>query len=172
MVLLTELCAKETPQDFIIRYKKYNTVCQRLGYEKRSCKERKQGIIAFHARLSSTLHNLGSNAVVVFGKVTLNSGSTYNGNKGIFTAPTDGIYSFTWTILTAAGSHFHSEIVVNGNVVGYNNANGISVSRQYESSSSTAVIRMKKNDKVWIRTHGNHGREAQGDWSSFSGFQL
>jgi hypothetical protein len=122
--------------------------------------------------MSSTLQNLGNNAVVVFGKVTLNSGSAYDGNKGIFTAPRDGIYSFTWTILTAAGRYFYSEIVINGNVIGYNHADGVSGSRQNESSSTTAVIRMKKQDKVWIRTHGSDGKYAYSTWSSFSGFQL
>ena len=72
--------------------------------------------------MSSNLQNLGKHAVVVFGKVTLNSGSAYDGNTGIFTAPTDGIYSFTWTILTTPGSLFHTEIVINGNLIGYNHA--------------------------------------------------
>ncbi|XP_048765818.1 heavy metal-binding protein HIP-like [Ostrea edulis] len=171
MAILTELDAKETTQDFISKYNKYNTVCRGMGYESRSCKRKGQGIIAFHARTSSTLKNIGNQAVVVFGKVTLNSGSAYNGNTGIFTAPTDGIYSFTWTILTHPGYYFNTEIVINGNIVGYNNVDGKSNSSQYEASSATAVIRMKKKDKVWIRTHGA-GSYAYKYWSSFSGFQL
>jgi hypothetical protein len=122
--------------------------------------------------MSSTLQNLGNNAVVVFGKVTLNSGSAYNGNTGIFTAPRDGIYSFTWTILTTSGQYFHSQIVINGNAVGYNYVDGVSGSRQRESSSATAVIKIKKQDKVWIRTNGNDGKYAYAEWSSFSGFEL
>ncbi|XP_056015791.1 heavy metal-binding protein HIP-like [Ostrea edulis] len=133
MVMLTELYAKENTQDFISKYNKYNTVCRGMGYERKSCKgkypelfpfETLQRIVAFHARMSSHQQNIGSQAVVVFGKVTLNSGSAYNGNTGIFTAPTDGIYSFTWTILTTPGSKFITEIVINGNIVGYDYANG------------------------------------------------
>ncbi|XP_056016151.1 heavy metal-binding protein HIP-like [Ostrea edulis] len=172
MGILTELYAKETTQDFISKYIKYNTVCRGMGYETKSCKGRNHGAIAFHARMSSNLQNLGKYAVVVFGKVTLNSGSAYNGKTGIFTAPTDGIYSFTWTIMTIPGSYFHTEIVINGNIVGYSYVNGKDGSSQYESSSTTAVIRMKKKDKVWIRTHGEYGKYGHSDWSSFSGFQL
>ncbi|XP_048769778.2 heavy metal-binding protein HIP-like [Ostrea edulis] len=172
VVLLTELYAKETAQGFISKYNNYNTVCRGMGYERRSCKGRDHGLIAFHARTSSAIQNPGSYAVVVFGKVTLNSGSAYNGNTGIFTAPTDGIYSFTWTIMTKLGSRFNTEIVINRNIVGYNHADGKHGSSQYESSSTTAVIRMKKKDKVWIRTHGSTGEYAYMDWSSFSGFQL
>jgi hypothetical protein len=122
--------------------------------------------------MSSALSNLGNYAVVPFGKVTLNSGSAYNGKTGIFTAPRDGIYSFTWTILTQPGYRFDTEIVLNGNIVGYSYVNGKANSAQYESSSSTAVIRMKRKDKVWIRTHGKYGQYAYADWSSFSGFQM
>jgi hypothetical protein len=129
-------------------------------------------VIAFHARTSSDLKNLGSYAVVIFGKVTLNSGSAYNGNTGIFTAPRDGIYSFTWTTLTTSGKYFYTEIVINGNTIGYNHADGKSGSSQLDSSSTTAVIRMKKQDKVWIRTHSRRGQYAYAHWSSFSGFQL
>ncbi|XP_048765821.2 heavy metal-binding protein HIP-like [Ostrea edulis] len=124
MVILTELYAKETTQDFISKYNKYNAVCRGMGYETKRCKGRDHGIVAFHARTSSALQNLGSQAVVIFGKTTLNSGSAYNGNTGIFTAPTDGIYSFTWTIFTKIGSYFNTEIVINGNTVGYNHVDG------------------------------------------------
>ncbi|XP_056014962.1 heavy metal-binding protein HIP-like [Ostrea edulis] len=171
VVILTELYAKETTQDFISKYNKYNTVCRGMGYKTKSCKGRDHGIVAFHARTSSSLQTLGSQAVVVFGKITLNSGSAYNSNTGIFTAPTDGIYSFTWTILTNIGSYFNTQIVINGKLVGYNLADGKSGSSQHESSSATAVIRMKK-DRVWIRTHGQDGKYAYASWSSFSGFQL
>ncbi|XP_056016194.1 heavy metal-binding protein HIP-like [Ostrea edulis] len=172
MVILTELYAKETTQDFISKYNKYNTVCRGMGYETRTCKGKDHGVIAFHARTSTSLQNLGNYAVVVFGKVTLNSGSAYNGKTGIFTAPRDGIYSFTWTILTKDGSYFNTQIVINGKIVGYNNADGKSGGSDLESSSATAVIRMKKKDKVWIRIHGGQGKYAYSDWSSFSGFQL
>ncbi|XP_048765817.2 heavy metal-binding protein HIP-like [Ostrea edulis] len=172
MAMLTELYANETTQDFISKYNKYNTVCRGIGYERKNCKGRYHGVIAFHARTSSTLQNLGSYAVVVFGKVTLNSGSAYNGNTGIFTAPTDGIYSFTWTILTKMGSYFNTQIVINGNIVGYNYVDGKAGSAQYEASSTTAVIRMKKKDKVWIRANSGEAKYAYKEWSSFSGFQL
>ncbi|XP_056015789.1 heavy metal-binding protein HIP-like [Ostrea edulis] len=171
MAVLTELYAKESTQDFISKYNNYNTVCRGMGYE-RSCKGRDHGIVAFHARMSSHQQNLGNQAVVIFGKVTLNSGSAYNGNTGIFTAPKDGIYSFTWTILTKLGSYFHTEIVINGNVVGYNHVDGKSGSSNYESSSATVMVRMKKKDKVWIRIYSGLGKFGYADWSSFSGFKL
>jgi hypothetical protein len=64
--------------------------------------------------MSANLNNLGNYAAVVFGKVTLNSGSAYSGKTGMFTAPADGIYSFTWTILANNGYYFNTQIVING----------------------------------------------------------
>jgi hypothetical protein len=122
--------------------------------------------------LSSKLENPGSYARVVFGTVTLNSGSAYNSKTGIFTAPTDGIYSFTWTFVAHTGYYFNTQIVINGNVVGYNYVDGKTGGSHYEASSATAMIKMKKRDKVWIRTYRNEGQYAIGHWSSFSGFRV
>jgi hypothetical protein len=42
-IIATKLYAKETTEDFISKYNKYNNVCRGMGYERRSCKEREQG---------------------------------------------------------------------------------------------------------------------------------
>ncbi|XP_062601809.1 uncharacterized protein LOC134263475 [Saccostrea cucullata] len=129
-------------------------------------------IIAFQSRISRTKVNLANYAAVVFEKVTLNDGNAYDARTGKFTAPEDGVYSFTWTILTKAGKKFNTEIVHNGNINGYNHADGVSGSSSYSSGSSSAIIKMKKKDEVWIRTHGGDGQHAYDDWSSFSGLKL
>jgi hypothetical protein len=122
--------------------------------------------------MSANLNSLGNYAAVVFGKVTLNSGSAYNGKTGIFTAPADGIYSFTWTILANNGYYFNTQIVINGNIVAYNMADSKTGGSHYAATSTTAMIRMKRKDKVWIRAHGKQGVYAISDWSSFSGFRM
>ncbi|XP_062567976.1 heavy metal-binding protein HIP-like [Saccostrea cucullata] len=124
--------------------------------------------------MATDLQNLGNNVVVVFGKVTENSGSAYNGLTGEFTAPRDGVYSFTWTVLTKPDKKFVTNIVLNdtSNVVGFNFVHGNSGSQTYSTGSATTIIKMKKNDKVWIRTRGKDGEFAYADWSSFSGFIL
>ncbi|XP_062619326.1 heavy metal-binding protein HIP-like [Saccostrea cucullata] len=170
--ILLEVQAKEGTQDFIDKYNKYNTVCKGMGYQNRNCSGKDKESIAFHALLSKTQENLRANTVVVYGKVTQNSGNSYNANTGKFTAPKDGLYSFMWTNVTKGGKHFHTQIVLNGNVMGYNHVNGISGSSHWASGSSSAVIKMKKKDEVWIRTVGTDGEYAYAHWSSFTGFKL
>lgn len=70
---------------FLIRYIIYNP---------------KIDTIAFQSSLTKTLENMKKQDTVIFDKVSLNEGSAYNYNSGIFTAPMDGIYSFTWSIIT------------------------------------------------------------------------
>ncbi|XP_062589286.1 heavy metal-binding protein HIP-like [Saccostrea cucullata] len=170
--ILSEVWAKEGTQDFIDKYIKYNTVCRGMGYRTKNCSGIKKENIAFHALMSKDQANLGNYAVVVFGRVTQNSGNAYNAKTGKFTAPEDGLYVFNWTILTTDGKYFHTQIVLNGKIIGYNNADGVSGSSSRASGSSSAVINMKKKDKVWIRTNGREGKYAYAVWSSFTGFKV
>uniref|UniRef100_K1RAZ6 Caprin-2 n=1 Tax=Magallana gigas TaxID=29159 RepID=K1RAZ6_MAGGI len=109
---------------------------------------------------------------VIFDKVSLNEGNAYDKTSGIFTAPMDGIYSFTWSMLTQKGKYFVSDIVRNGHKVASNYSDG----RGHDHGSMStehANIKMKKGDKVWIRTHRTWGQYAHGgDWCSFSGVKL
>lgn len=127
--------------------------------------------IAFQSSLTKTLENLKKHQTVILDKVSLNEGNAYNKTSGIFTAPSDVIYSFTWTISTAAGTYFVTEIVLNGETVAYNHADG----RGHDGwpmTSSHANIKMKKGDKVWIRTVESFGLYARGGWCYFSGSKL
>ncbi|XP_062567980.1 heavy metal-binding protein HIP-like [Saccostrea cucullata] len=164
--LLCGVNAGAGTKDFLKKFKTYNEVCRGMGFkgDTSHCQGGEKAIISFHARMESYLQNLGNNAVVVFGNVTENSGSAYNGNTGKFTAPQNGIYSFTWTILTAPGRMFNTNIVLNdiSNIIGYNQVNGKSGSQTYAAGSATTIIKMKKNDKVWIKTHEGEGIYAYG----------
>ncbi|XP_061177026.1 complement C1q-like protein 4 [Saccostrea echinata] len=128
-------------------------------------------MVAFQAKLTKNQRSLSGNSIIIFTTTTLNAGHAYSPLTGIFTAPEDGIYVFSWNVLAHAGNVFHTEIVLNGNAVAQNHADGRSGSPHYASGSSTAVIGMRTNDQVWIRAKG-HGESAAGDWSSFSGFKL
>nr|XP_034314239.1 heavy metal-binding protein HIP isoform X2 [Crassostrea gigas] len=156
--------------DFITKYDKYHTVCKKMGYQDKQCDEKE--VIAFHARLTTYLRNLKDKDVVVFGTVTLNTGKGYNPTTGKFTAPSRGHYSFTWTIATDAGYMFSTQLVINGNPVSYTHVNGKSRGNNYETGSSTVILKMEKNDVVSILLCDTGPLAARPDWSSFSGFKL
>nr|XP_034307463.1 heavy metal-binding protein HIP-like [Crassostrea gigas] len=166
--LLVAGTAHETPQQVVTRYNNYKAICDGMGFQNVRCKDP----IAFQSSLTKTLQNLKNQETVIFDKVSLNEGKAYDNISGIFTAPLDGIYSFTWTISTTAGKYFVTEIVLNGQSVTYNHADG----RGHDGhpmTTSHANIKMKKGDKVWIRTQQNYGQYAHGaNWCYFSGTKL
>lgn len=98
---------------------------------------------------------------VIFDKVSLNEGNAYDKTSGIFTAPLNGIYSFTWTTATRGGKLI-TKMFTDGS-----GRNGIEV------TTSHVNIKMKKGDKAWIRAYRHWGYLALGgDWCSFSGVKL
>ena len=108
---------------------------------------------------------------VVFGKIITNIGSAYNASTGYFTAPSNGIFAFAWTVKTAPGKWFDSELVVNGNPKLYNGANSLT-GKSWESSGCTGVLQLQSGQKVWIRKYGSLGNYLHDPWCSFSGWQI
>lgn len=160
--------AHETPKHVVSRYNNYKAICSGMGFENVRCKD----AIAFQSSLTKTLENMRNQETVIFDNVSLNEGNAYDNNSGIFTAPLDGIYSFTWTILTKAGKYFVTEIVLNGQQVTNNQADGRGLNG-YPMTTSHANIKMKKGDKVWIRTQVTDGQYAHGgNWCYFSGIKV
>ncbi|XP_061176943.1 complement C1q tumor necrosis factor-related protein 3-like [Saccostrea echinata] len=160
---------QETSQQVVAMCNNYRTICTGLGYENENCKPDNKGSIAFQSSLSSNLENLGNQQTVIFDKVTLNEGNGYDKKTGVFTAPEEGIYKFSWTILTWERKYFISEIVHNGKPVLFSYSDGRGRTGNVTSSNS-ANIKMNKGDKVWIRTWGSYGKFARGgNWSNFSG---
>ena len=129
--------------------------------------------IAFQSILMKDLQNLKNQETVIFDKVLLNVGNAYNQKTGEFTAPVGGVYSFNWKTLTYSGKYFVTEIVHNGKPIALNHCDGRGISTGYASTSNQAIIRMKKGDKAWIRTHSSYGIYARGgNWSNFSGYKV
>ena len=54
--------------------------------------------VAFSAYLDHDENNLGAKETLVFNQILLNEGNSYNKYTGSFTAPTAGVYSFTFFI--------------------------------------------------------------------------
>ena len=109
---------------------------------------------------------------MIYDKVWLNEGKAYDQKTGAFTAPVGGVYSFNWKTLTNAKTYFVTEIVHNGNHIAYNHCDGSGLSAGHVSSSNQVIIKMKKGDKVWIRTRGRDGLFAYGGYCDFSGYKV
>lgn len=125
--------------------------------------------------MKDNLENMKTRETVIFNQVSLNEGNAYDTTSGKFTTPIDGVYFFSWGILTYNGKYFVTEIVRNSIPVAYNYTDGRGRQRGAGNimTSSNALIKMKKGDEVWIRTYLNYGQLGRcGQWCYFSGFKL
>ncbi|CAC5422860.1 C1QL [Mytilus coruscus] len=139
---------------------------------KSDCTVRVPDKVAFMAKNSDSIVNLPGKSVVVYNTAVTNLGNGYDNSTGIFTAPSNGVYIFSWTVLAMQGNYFHSYLDLNGNLIARNFADaGIG---DHISGSQNVVLEMKKDDKVSVRIHATHrGQYMYGDsWSAFSGYKL
>ncbi|KAL4220137.1 C1q and tumor necrosis factor protein 4 [Mactra antiquata] len=124
---------------------------------------------AFTASLVHHITNLGSYQTIIFDNVITNDLGAYNNITGIFTAPFNGTYFFTATVMSHSGEYIVSEICINGQSLVYM----YSYDTKYEQGTNSVVLVLKAGDSVWVRHHDTQGSKAYGaKFSSFSGFML
>ncbi|XP_062620906.1 complement C1q-like protein 3 [Saccostrea cucullata] len=129
--------------------------------------------VAFSAQLPGNLKNVKPFETIKYSSVTLNPGNHYNGKTGVFTAPSPGIYYFSWTILASAKQPFNTAIVVNDSKrwKAYNYCNPSPLRQQMCSKS--VLVQLSTADQVWIVAYQMSVESAHGGtWPQFSGFKL
>ncbi|VDH97313.1 Hypothetical predicted protein [Mytilus galloprovincialis] len=131
--------------------------------------------VAFYVQLSTSEQNIGKHHPIVFDHVILNVGTGYNKHSGTFTAPTSGIYVFTFTLFPSRGGSMAVNIFKNSEVI----AQSYTQMRTDTFSATTpiAVIDMNVGDIVFVRsssTYQPHG-DVYSDVnlkSSFAGWKI
>jgi hypothetical protein len=70
----------------------------------------------------------------------------------MFTAPTSGVYVFSWTVITGYNGYIFTDIVVNSSIKGAikPDAQGL---QAVSSAAALVVLQVNKNDVVFIRTN-------------------
>ncbi|XP_052074093.1 uncharacterized protein LOC127711976 [Mytilus californianus] len=69
--------------------------------------------VAFYAQLSISEQNIGKHHPIVFDNVILNVGNGYNKHSGTFTAPSSGIYVFTFLLFPSRSGNFKASMIAN-----------------------------------------------------------
>ncbi|CAC5388798.1 unnamed protein product [Mytilus coruscus] len=127
--------------------------------------------IGFLVKLKANLENRPKGSVVKYDDVITNDGNCYTPSTGIFTAPAEGLYTFSWTSTTQANKYFFTYLAVNGNMIARNHAGHDTVNL---SASQTVVVHLKTHDKINIKVQDNIiGQFITSEgWSTFSGFMI
>lgn len=142
---------------FLSCYAGYQDICRKIGWEPKcgaqTTNDCKGKTIAFRSVLSSDVKNVPINTIIKFQKVELNEGRGYDPATGKFTAPVDGVYSFSWTYHTNKGSIAYLGGFVDGTQRTYigtwTQASG------WQSTTGNFVIKLKKGNQFWVQSYVN-----------------
>lgn len=131
----------------------------------------KNSIVAFNAYTSKQLDFKRDTTVdVVYDKTLLNTRDVYNTTNGFFTAPSGGLYVFSWTSQVAR-SKFNAELLLNGKRLGLLACDHELSKQGYGSCSNTVPVILTKGDLVNIRTVDSASLLGV-QWSSFKGWKV
>lgn len=114
-------------------------------------KVQRSPVVAFTALLSRDT-TVGGRAVVKYDHVVTNWGGAYQPASGIFTAPFDGLYSFSCSLMSHPNSYVHLNMVKNGKII----STVFSASSTYPQSSQTLYLVLNKGDRVWMQNRNGH----------------
>ncbi|XP_076104037.1 complement C1q-like protein 3 [Mytilus galloprovincialis] len=135
---------------------------------KGSCKQENVDKPAFFAFLKSDLTSSGTQ-VIKFQDARINIGNHYNPTTGIFTAPIQGIYQISCTIVGYDTHVFYYMITVNGSPYTLGNT---SSGGSYNSQTSTVLMNLKKGDRVYVEHRGGSQKAHANTNTYFSGYLL
>lgn len=122
------------------------------------------GHIAFCAYMTTREISPSLHHTFVFDSVKANIGSAYNSISGLFTAPANGVYVFSWTIFSSSNSFIFTQIVVNSNALDSMITDSEHVADTH-SGTKVIVVGLNRGDIVYVRTHPT--KLSHGNVSSF-----
>ncbi|XP_033755929.1 uncharacterized protein LOC117338667 [Pecten maximus] len=105
--------------------------------------------VAFHATLSDG-RSFKTDSAINFDHETIDNGSGYSPDDGIYIVPESGTYVLTWTMLGRAHQEFNTLLVVNGAVKGAAFSD-TSENGDFYQSTSIVVLTLTEGDHVLIR---------------------
>ena len=115
-----------------------------------------------------------SNEKIIFNQVLTSEGGAYDGSTGVFTCPSNGVYAFTWTVMTYYGrGACKVHLSINGTtqtLAAYASLAGISKSA-HSQSTMTRTVRLSAGDRVWVYST-SCAYLYESPFSAFSGWKL
>nr|XP_022302661.1 complement C1q-like protein 4 [Crassostrea virginica] len=122
--------------------------------------------IGFSAGISKDTY-LGDDQAIKYDRVLTNVGNGYDKFSGHFTAPIEGLYVFSCTVMAEATGDLSVVLVKNGQRM----SNVYSSGGNYDSGAISILLSLKKGDKVWIRRY-EHGRTMNAEYNWFTGYLI
>lgn len=126
--------------------------------------------VAFHVKLRNSISSLSQNQIIKYDDVITNIGESYDTNTGKFTAPVDGVYSFTWTYMTKKGARAYIGGVIDGKQIVWSVMYDQTAS--WQSTTAHLVVRMKKGSQFWTPNTEKDKTYIHGHHTFLSGYKI
>ncbi|KAK3097736.1 hypothetical protein FSP39_012647 [Pinctada imbricata] len=167
--LFTEISTHKSVQRKFSRHDKLDLLKEIIGrYFLQEEKYVNHRSVAFAAKLRSHLSGVPKDTVIKFDDIVTNQGKGYDNVTGTFTAPVSGTYLFGWHTLVNKGGKAHVHLFVNGVDTWRSYAD--EPGKEYEPTSATVVLQLKKDATVQLRTAQSNGNYIHGHgYSGFTG---
>ncbi|CAG2238040.1 C1QL [Mytilus edulis] len=147
---------------------KVRTIQQNVRQIQSQMTNLRRSSVAFFAFLKNDLYAVGSE-VLKFADVRINKGGAFNPSRGVFTAPKQGIYQMSCTIMGFAGHEFFYLVMKNGSVYSYGTT---SSGGHFNTETSLILMNLKKGDRVYIQHRHIAARIHANKNSYFSGYLI
>ena len=121
--------------------------------------------VAFLATMTSQ-PSVSASSTILFDTVRTNVGNGYNIDDGSFTAPVDGIYQFSSTMMTAQDGEIWAHFSLNGRNMAYIYAHG--TEGRHDQGANTVILQLNKGDRVCVMSRYTSTILGDG-YSTFSG---
>ncbi|VDI02076.1 Hypothetical predicted protein [Mytilus galloprovincialis] len=133
--------------------------------------------IAFYAWLSKTEQKVGPHHTLILDHIETNSGNAYNHHSGVFTAPSNGIYLFSYTVFPDSHSYGTIELIVNSQSHADIFIDSSPTDHDLGGTTGVAILYLKQNDVCYLRTHSTNTfngniYSSTNARTSFSGFKI
>lgn len=128
--------------------------------------------IGFYAYMSMDEPDPRGHHTLVYDVTLTNLGNGYNRNTGVFTAPRDGLYSFTWSTRVQCSLAHTTDLIINERIMGSTYAYC-----GYNTVTGHVVAIVNQGDVIFVRTHSTspgQGAIKSNEFgqSAFSGFLI
>ena len=127
--------------------------------------------VAFHVYLKNPIASFGKNQILKYDHVVTNIGGGYNTTTGKFTAPVNGVYSFSWTYMTKKGAACYIGGVVDGRQLVWSAIHDQTA--KWLSTTAHLVIQMKKGSGFWTPDYsGFTAAYIHSEYTFLSGYKI